>query len=233
MRQKIREQLLECADTDYKSFNGKLLPGVSDILGVRLPRLRQIAKQAAAQDAQLYLAQMHAADWKADVYYEEKILYGLVIGYAKMTDNEYSRQLDTFVPRIDNWGVCDSCCATYKWMRKHPAYWWDYLNRWISTDTEFSIRFGVVAMLDHFVDEAYIQDILAVCNQIHNEGYYAKMGTAWLVSVCFVKYPEETYAFLQDDQMDDFTHNKAIQKICESYRAAREQKELCKELIRK
>lgn len=232
MRQEIREQLRQLSEADYKAFNEKLLPGVSNMLGVRLPKLREIAKQIAKHGPEGYFMEMQAADWQADVFYEEKMLYGLVIGYAKMDDNQYSRQLDAFVPLIDNWGVCDSCCMTYKWMKKQPVYWWDYLNRWIDTDTEFGIRFGIVAMLAHFVDEAHIPDIFAVCSRIHNEGYYAKMAVAWLVSVCFAGFPEETYAFLQDNRMDGFTHNKAIQKTCESYRVAKEWKALIRGLRR-
>lgn len=232
MRQQIREQLEQLQEADYKAFNEKLLPGVSNVLGVRLPKLRGIAKNIAKHDPEAYLTQMQAADWQGSAYYEEKMLYGLVIGYAKMDDNQYSRWLDAFVPVIDNWGVCDSCCMTYKWMKKQPAYWWDYLNWWIETDTEFGIRFGIVAMLAHFVDEAHIPDIFAVCSRIHNEGYYAKMAAAWLVSVCFAGFPDETYAFLQDNQMDGFTHNKAIQKTCESYRVTKEWKARVRELRR-
>lgn len=232
MQQEIREQLEHLSEADYKAFNANLLPGVSDILGVRLPQLREIAKKIAKQDAVCYLMQLQEALQQEDISYEEKMLYGLVIGYAKMDDNQYREWLDAFVPVIDNWGVCDSCCMTYKWMRKQPAYWWDYLERWIGTDTEFGIRFGIVSILDHFVDEAHIEDIFGICNRIHSEGYYAKMAVAWLVSMCFVKFPDKTYAFLQEDRMDDFTHNKSIQKTCESYRVTKEWKALARSLRR-
>lgn len=232
MRDKIREQLLQLAEPDYKAFNEKLLPGVTDLLGVRVPKLREIAKKAAKSDAYAYLEQMQNIDWQTDGCYEEKMLYGLVIGYAKMNDDARRQQLDAFVPVIDSWGVCDSCCVTYKWMKKQPAYWWDYLCSWIASDTEYGIRFGIVSMLDHFVNQAYIAEIFHVCSQIRNEGYYAKMAVAWLVSVCFAGFPEETYAFLQDGLMDDFTHNKSIQKTCESYRVSKEWKALARRLRR-
>lgn len=232
MRQEIRTQLEQSAEADYKAFNENLLPGVSHILGVRLPKLREIAKKTAKQDAVRYLTELQEAVRLEDIYFEEKMLYGLVIGYAKMDDNQYREWLDAFVPVIDNWSVCDSCCMTYKWMEKQPAYWWDYLERWIETDTEFGIRFGLVSILAHFVDEAHIVDIFGICSRIHSEGYYAKMAAAWLVSVCFVKFPKETYAFLQCDQMDDFTHNKSIQKTCESYRVSKEWKALARSLRR-
>lgn len=235
VRQKVRVQLEQLAESDYKQFNKKLLPGVTNILGVRLPKLREIAKQTARQDAGAYLAGMRASVRDADeCCYEEKMLFGLVIGYAKMNDNQYKEWLDVFVPVIDNWGVCDSCCMTYKWMGKQPDVWWDYVKGWTDSGTEFGIRFGLVCILDHFVDELHIQEIFDTVDSLYEngsgsflrreKGYYAKMAAAWLVSVCFVKFPEQTFAFLQSNKMDDFTQNKSIQKTCESYRVTKEWK---------
>lgn len=232
----IRKQLKQKAESDYKKFQAKLLPGVDGILGVRLPELREIAKRIAKTDAQAYLDEMypvmHSAGESDIVFYEEKMLYGLVIGYAKADEVQRRQWLDVFVPMIDSWGVCDSCCMTYKWMKVMPEFWWEYVKTWSMADAEYEVRFGLVCMLAHFIDERYIQEILAVCNSMHQEGYYAKMAQAWLVSACFVKFPEQTYLFLEKDGMDDFTHNKAIQKTCESYRVSKAWKDKIRSLRR-
>lgn len=232
IRQEIRTQLEREAEADYRAFQSKLTPGVNNILGVRLPRLREIAKQTAKTAAEEYLTQLQEAALCKDLCYEENMLFGLVIGYASMDRETYRKWLDRFVPVIDNWAVCDSCCMTYKWMRKQPEYWWEYAVQWIRTDMEYGIRFGLIVILAHFADEAHIEEIFALCNQIRNEGYYVKMAQAWLISVCFVKSAEQTFLFLQHDQMDDFTHNKAIQKTCESYRVSKEWKEKIRSLRR-
>ena len=83
----------------------------------------------------------------------------------------------------------------------------------------------IVAMMSHFVDEGHIDEILGICDGLHHDGYYAKMGVAWTIQVCYVKFPEQTRRLLENNHMDDFTHNKAIQKIRESYRVSREEKE--------
>lgn len=51
------------------------------------------------------------------------------------------------------------------------------------------------------------------------------MAAAWLVSVCYIRYPSETWTYLEQDRLDTFTHNKGIQKIRESYRVSKEDKE--------
>ena len=88
-------------------------------------------------------------------------------------------------------------------------------------------------MLAHFVDEEHLTGIFDICSQLDSRDYYAQMAAAWLVSACFVKFPQQSYVFLQDSRMDDFTHNKSIQKTCESYRVSGEWKEKIRVLRRK
>ena len=88
-------------------------------------------------------------------------------------------------------------------------------------------------MLDFFINEEYIDQVLEILGKVRHEGgYYVKMAAAWAVSVCYVKFPEKTEVFLRKNLLDDFTHNKAIQKIRESYRVSKEEKERLKELRR-
>ena len=235
MREKLRSQLESLAEADYKKFNEKIIPGASNVLGVRLPKMRDMAKASAKENPERILAELEEAlqrDRNA-VYYEEIMIYGLVIGYAKFTDEKRREWMDRFRNYIDNWAICDSCCMTYKWMKKNPEKWWEYLESCIAEQTEFSIRFAIVCMLAHYINETYVGQVLDRCDRISHEGYYVKMAVAWAVSVCFVKYPEYTMNFLQTDHMDDFTHNKSIQKICESYRPSKEEKSEVRLLKRK
>jgi 3-methyladenine DNA glycosylase AlkD len=256
----VREQLMALAEEEYRKFNEKVIPGVTHMLGVRLPKMREIAKCKAKENPISYLNEIEDAlcQNKESVYYEEIMVYGLAIGYAKFTDEERKYWLDKFRHHIDNWGVCDSCCTTYKWMRKNPVYWWEYLVSCIEEGGEYSVRFAVVCMLDHFVDDEYVAQILEWCNRICKDDtlefatsdvhlsdqdtknaspmeqpYYVQMAVAWAVSVCYAKYPKITHEFLKTDQMDTFTHNKSIQKICESFRVTKEQKADIRTLKRK
>jgi 3-methyladenine DNA glycosylase AlkD len=226
MLEEIRNGLIELSESEYRNFNQKIIPNEDKILGVRLPKLRILAKKIACGDVVSYLETM---EYKLSVnaasfYYEEIMLYGLVIGYAKFTSQERIYWLERFVPYITSWGICDSCCTTYKWMKNDPEFWWDYLLACISRNTEYSIRFAIVCMLDYYINDIYIEEILSWCDAIHYEGYYVKMAVAWLVSMCYVKYPERTDVYLRENQLDSFTQNKAIQKICDSYKVGKEDK---------
>lgn len=230
--EEIRKRLSALAETDYKEFNQKLLPGTENVIGIRLPALRKLAKEIAKNGFREYLDECREMTLE-NSFHEEIMLQGMVLGYAKMDREERRTYLNEFVPKIANWAVCDSCVTGYKFMEKEPEYWFDYLLRFRDSKKEFELRFMIVAMMSHFVDAEHIDEILRCCGQIRNDGYYTKMGVAWTVQVCYVKFPEKTRQFLENDAMDDFTHNKAIQKIRESYRVSREEKEELNRLKRK
>lgn len=230
--EEIRERLRSLSEEDYKEFNRKLIPGVEHVMGIRLPAMRKLAREAAKEDFRSYLKEAREKIGQ-DSFHEEIMMQGLILGYAKMERDERSGYLDEFVPKIGNWAVCDSCVTGYKFMEKDSQYWFDYLRKFADSREEFELRFMIVAMMSHFVDADHIDEILEYCGRIRHDGYYTKMGVAWTVQVCYVKFPEKTRRFLEHDSMDDFTHNKAIQKIRESYRVSREEKEELNLLKRK
>lgn len=213
----VKSELEGLAEPEYQKFSASLLPGVENILGVRIPKLRVIAKRIAKENWKEFLE-----DAKDDSF-EEILLQGLVIGYAKANPTEIITALDAFLPKIDNWSVCDSTAMTLKAAKDHPAYF-GYAQSCIAEETEFSVRFGLVLMMSHFVSDEYIESVLETIENAELPGYYAKMAAAWAVSVCYVKYPERTEEWLSSANLDDWTFNKSIQKIKESLRVSEEDK---------
>lgn len=215
----LRNELRTHIDETYKQFHSSLVPGLTEMMGVRIPVLRELAKKAAKEDYYGF-----SEDFQSSVY-EEVMIRGMMIEYAKFSIEEQQRELRKFVPLINNWAVCDSCCTTYKFMKKNQEEWFSFLEPYLNSSQEYEIRFAVVCLLDFFIQEAFIDRIFSCFSNIHHEGYYVKMAVAWAVSVCYVKFPEKTEEFLLKNTLDAFTHNKAIQKIRESYRVSREDKE--------
>ena len=108
----IRAELQQNIDEKYRAFHASLVPGIGTFLGVRVPKMREIAKKAAKEDYQTFFAE-------ADVsVYEELMIRGMIPGYAKLTIKQRKQELERFVPYINNWAVCDCCCVTYKFMKK-------------------------------------------------------------------------------------------------------------------
>lgn len=223
----IIEELVQNADKTYQEFHSGLCPNIDNIIGVRIPKLREIAKKIAKEDATDFLKQINTT------YYETVMLYGMVIGYMKGDLKERQKYLDIFVPEINNWAICDCCTSTYKFTKQNEKEMFQYIQKFLKSSKEFEIRFGVIMLMDYYLTDEYIDTVLDILNQIKHEGYYVKMGVAWAISVAFVKYEEKTREFLKTNQLDDFTYNKSLQKIIESNRVSKEKKEEMRKLKRK
>jgi 3-methyladenine DNA glycosylase AlkD len=227
MEKTIKQQLLELADEEYRQFSSALIPNISHVLGVRLPELRKMAKKIAREDWKAYIQQAESE------YFEEIMLQGMVIGYVKTDIDEILRYVADFVPKIDNWSVCDSFCTGLKFTKTNMEKVWDFLQPYLVSTEEYEIRFGVVMLLDFYLEEAYLTQVLLLLDDIKHEGYYAKMAIAWAISICYVKFPEPSMTYLKDNSLDDFTFNKALQKITESYRVDQETKKVIRSMKRK
>ena len=219
----IKEHLLHLAEHGNKSFAESLNPGVEHVLGIRVPDLRKLALRIAKDDWEVYLD-------SADTYYmEERILHGMIIGYVKnMTLEDRLSEIEKFLPLINSWSVCDTFCSTLKLADRYQSEVWNFILPHFHSDKEYTVRFAVVMALSYYVNSEYVDKVLSCLNDIHHDAYYVKMAIAWAVSVCYVKYPVETEIFLKNNLLDDFTQNKALQKIRESFRVSSSEKERLK-----
>lgn len=233
-RTEVRALLEQQAEESYKKFNNKIIPGVKNAIGVRMTPLKELAKTIAKADYDKYFQEVNNAEPET-IYYEEIMLWALTIGYIKASAEEKLKYIEEFIPKINNWAVCDSFSAGLKFTQKNKELVWKFIQPYLKDNREFYIRFGVVMLMDYFIDEEHIETNLDLLENINHEGYYVKMAVAWALSVCFVKYPEATRAFFkkESNKLDDFTYNKAIQKIRESYRASKEDKDYLNQLKRK
>ncbi|MFC5589615.1 DNA alkylation repair protein [Sporosarcina soli] len=227
MENSYRQQIFELIDEDYQKFSSKLIPTIDNVLGVRLPALRKIAKEIAKSDWRTYLETAESE------YFEEVMLQGMVLGYVKADIEEILSYITAFVPKIDNWSVCDSFCIGLKFTKVNQERVWAYLQPYLTSEKEYDIRFGVVMLLNFYIDDAYIDKVLHSLDCIKHDGYYVKMAVAWAISICYVKLPEPTTIYLNENALDDFTYNKALQKIIESYRVDEETKQRIRNMKRK
>jgi len=161
------------------------------------------------------------------------MLQAMVIGHVQADLDELLKAIEAFVPKIDNWSVCDSFCAGLKCTKVYSEPMWAFLQPYLKSDQEYEIRFGVVMLLNFYLDERYIDRVLIALDRIRHEAYYVKMSVAWAISMAYVKQPEVTLRYLNHNTLDDFTYNKALQKITESYRVDPESKQMIRSMKRK
>ena len=207
---KFIEYLFSLKDDEYQKFNQKIVK-TDNIIGIRLPILKNIAKIIAKND---YLGFIKNNKHQ---YSEEIMLHGLVITYLKIDFNESIKLFDEYIKYIDSWATCDSVVMNYKIVSKNLDICLIKIKEYLKSDKPFVKRVGIV-LLFYYLNDDYIDEVLKLINSIKSEDYYVKMANAWLISICLVKYYDKTVKFLKSCQLDDWTYNKALQKAIESYR---------------
>lgn len=223
MKDEIRKTLIDMGEKNYGEFHSALVPGKNNIIGVRIPKLREYAKKLAKECGDSALE-------GEDIYYEETMLRGMIIGYLKIDNDRRLRLIREFVPLIDNWAVCDSFCPTLKFTNKNREMMWDFIQPYIHSEKEFSARFGAVMLLDYYINEEYIDRTLTELSKINTAEYYSSMAVAWALAECYIKFPDRTEPYIVQKIFDKDTHNRAIQKICDSYRVDKAKKEAIRKL---
>lgn len=209
----IRKRLEELADKKYKEFHTRLCPNSNEILGVKVPILRNVAKEIVKDgNIEEYL------NGALDKSYEEILLQAMVLGLWKTSIENFEKYLRKFIPKINSWAVCDVSVAGFKITKKNMEYMWNIVKKYLKSDKEFELRFAIVMILDFYITEEYIEKVLKILSGIKHEGYYVKMAIAWALQVAFVKFPIQTMELLKNNKIDKWTYNKALQKITESYR---------------
>lgn len=235
MMNEIRIALEALSDEDYRLFSHKLNPGVEPVLGVRVPAVRSLAREVAARDNWREVVEVLLAQPVDNLSMEERMVCGMVPAFVReMSCEERLEWLARFVPLINCWAVCDTVCSTYhRFVSREMERVYNFLLPYLHAASPYEVRFGVVMLMDNYVEPLYIDRLLELYNGVRVPHYYVQMGVAWALSVCYVKFPARTYAFLSRQSLDSFTHNKTLQKVCESYRVTSQEKDRIRALKRK
>ncbi|MDL2265825.1 DNA alkylation repair protein [Parabacteroides sp. OttesenSCG-928-G21] len=222
MNEQINQRLYALAESDYKQFNERIIPTHYNILGIRMPALKKLAKElAATPEVETYLKN---AEYST---YEHILLYGLVLGQLKKTPLEtIFHYLDPLILKFDNWAHVDTIISALKLFNKYPD---EVLAHFLPLKThegEFTKRVFVIILMDFFMNEAYIDVALKHLSEVPQGQYYVDMAIAWAISVGLIKFYDKTFPLLEQKTFSKFVHNKAIQKARESYRITSDTKEL-------
>lgn len=216
----ITDGLFALKDENYRRFHAKLIPDIpiDNIIGVRTPVLRKYAKEVAKlPETNIFLESL------PHIYYEENNLHGALLSLLYPKDIiAFMEQLERFLPYVDNWATCDMLSP--KIFKKHLSYVYERVQKWLQSDAVYTIRFGIVTLLEFYLDDAFEPEMLQLVANVRSEEYYVNMAVAWYFSMALVKQYDATLPYIQNRVLEPWTHNKSIQKAIESRRIPQETK---------
>ena len=223
-RTKIQNELFELQDKKYRDFHKKLMPTVDEktIIGVRTPDSRKLAKEVAkSREADKFL------DKLPHKYFDENQLHAFIVSGIKDYD-EALKRVEEFLPYVDNWATCDQLSP--KIFKKNLKDLYKHIREWIASDKTYTKRFGIGMLLEYYLDDEFELKYPRLVAKVRSDEYYVNMMVAWYFATALAKQWDSAVKFIEGRRLDVWTHNKAIQKACESFRVPDERKEYLKSL---
>lgn len=221
----IIKQLFLEQDLEYRDFNSRIIPNIDKIriIGVRMPIIRKIAKEIKDNDyIDVFLNELPHR------YQEENILHGIILTLKYKDIDILLDKLDMFLPYVDNWAITD--IISPKIFKKYPDKVYDRIKIWINSKYEYVVRFGVVSLLQFYLDDNFKLEELELVNEIDSDYFYVRMAIAWFYSFALIKQWDMIIGYFEDRILDKWIHNKSIQKAIESYRISDDKKEYLRSL---
>lgn len=214
----LQKKLFSMQDLSYRDFHAKLMPTIEKekIIGIRTPQLRKFAKEfAKTEERDAFMNDL------PHQYYEENNLHGFLLEMEKDYDKLVDK-LDVFLPYVDNWATCDMMRP--KILKKHLKEFLPKVQEWLASNQVYTIRYGIGMLLSFYLDEEFQPEYLEWVAKIRSEEYYVNMMIAWYFATALAKQYNVTIRYIEEHRLDEWTHNKAIQKAIESYRVTDDQK---------
>ena len=183
-KQQLQSALFELRDEEYKQFQSRLIPGIDpdSVLGIRMPVLRKFAAGfQKTPEAELFLQQL------PHQYYDENNLHAMLIN--RMKEPAVFEALDRFLPYVDNWATCDLLSPAA--FRHYPDGLEKAVERWISSDLTYTIRFGIGVYLRFYLDDRFSAEHLKRVKEIQSSEYYVQMMVAWYFATALAKQYDE------------------------------------------
>jgi len=215
----IEKELIELSELKYKKFQEKLCPGISNILGVRIPILRKYAKSLLKKDYRSYL------DNPLSNYQEEIMLEGMLIAYSKISIEEKISYLEKFIPKINNWACCDIVVSSFKLNDYDKDKIFKFLTKYKNSCEDYELRFMIVMFLNYYLDSKYLNRVLTIINNIKLDSYYVNMAIAWLLSYVYIRDKNLFNNFIESTKLNKDIIKKTYTKIIESNKVSVKEKE--------
>ena len=223
MLQDLTRQLetLAQGNETYATFNKRIVNTKMPVIGVRVPDLRRLVRELAPDMSAADISKLLTAKNKS---FDYVLLCGLLIAHARLDEQTAINLTRRYLPCVDSWAHID--IFVEKKRRFAGEAWWNFALACLQGETELTVRYGVVSLMTNFLDEAHIDQVFAALRNVRHDGYYVKMGLAWLYATAAVHFFELTLAELENGYIDAWTRNKAYQKMRESRRFTPEQQRI-------
>lgn len=227
----LKEILSRYTDEKNKAFSNKLkINKEYEILGLKVPQLKQIAKQIVKEDGIDHIYDFFK--YKNKLYYEEVVVTYFTFSFLcnKIEYSTMVKLLDKLLKYNNSWATNDLLALAIKPSKKINELFYSYLVEKSKSQNPWDIRFSVINLMKNYLDDIHIDKTLLIYSNIKNDEYYVIMALGWAFATALAKNRDKTYPYIFNNQISPNVNKIAIQKAIESRRISLEDKDKLKEL---
>ncbi|MCH5184948.1 MAG: DNA alkylation repair protein [Oscillospiraceae bacterium] len=217
--------LTTLSDDKYKEFNSRIIPDTPLFIGIRIPEIRNIAKEISKGNHAEFLSIEKGG------YHEEIITDGLVRAAKKCGYDEMLQDIIIFSSKIYNWAICDT--VSFKGIKKHMPEFWADKDILLKSENPWQVRFGLGILMKFYLTDDYTDDVLEICANTESDFYYVNMMRAWVIATAAAKFPEKVNRLLESGGLSDTVLNMTVRKMLDSYRITDENKNFARRVLKK
>ena len=131
----VRKALFSLQEINVLSYDKRVIPEINNVIGVRIPKLRKIAKNIVRENYREYL------NFDENLYFEELVIQGMIIGLLNLNVENFKKYIDFYLDKISNWALCDIFVGNLKNIKKYKSDMFDYFFNILLDGNEFKKRF--------------------------------------------------------------------------------------------
>ena len=202
----LLKQLLDLKDEKYAAFQKPLCNSDYEIIGIKIPVLKKIAKEHYKDK------DLNMSEFEHHHYLEVEMIYFIL---GMLQNKSMDDKLDFILKNVkyaDSWMITDTPNGFLKDL-DFDRYFGFFKKTYLS-DHIFTRRIAYILGLKVYRDNR----ILKVLDYLKDDDeYMVTMGQAWLLASMAICYPEEIFSYLSKTN-NAALKKKTISKIVDSFR---------------
>ena len=220
----IEVMLFDRRDDRFAELEHRTAPTLEreHFIGVRTPELRKLAKDLRKREdiGEFLVSLPHR-------WFEEDQLHVFIISEEK----DFRRCIElteAFLPYVDNCATCDQ--FNPKVFARHRDELLPLIDKWLGSEHTYTVRFAIGCLMRHFLGTDFKPEYADRVAAVSSDQYYINMMRAWYFAEGLAKNYDQILPYIEQKQLDVWTHNKSIQKAVESFRVSDEHKKYLRSL---
>lgn len=192
----------------YRLFVQNTIKEGLPVLGVRAHNIKAIAHK---EDIRSLFKEIEQDRW-----HEQRMVRLHLLSHAKMDESARIELIDTILPFVDSWALCDSFVSALKRAKKERDLYLSFIEEQSKQPYSYRVRFALVMINSYYYDKQFLEKVFLIIEKVHRFEKEIVMAKAWAIVTLFSHHPHEVLDWYEKAPIEEIVHKRVVQKARES-----------------